>query len=91
MKTMLSMFMRKLSLGVGWFLVSGAQSDPSREAAHISLNLREADLVRVIKNAEGDQQPHDDADHHDDIENVFDLPVHRDVGIDQPEQHADDD
>ena len=45
----------------------------------------------MIENAEGKQQPHDDANHHDDIENFFYLSVHRNIGIDQPEQHADDD
>ena len=45
----------------------------------------------MIENAEGKQQPHDDANHHDGVENFFNLSVHRDIGVDQSEQHADDD
>jgi hypothetical protein len=31
--------------------------------------------------------------HHDhrDIEDFFDLPIHRDVGVDEPEQNSDND
>jgi hypothetical protein len=65
-----------------------------REAARPFSRLpdpRDTDIARVIENAEGKQQPHDDANYHDDVENSFDLPVHRDVGINQPEQHANND
>ena len=41
----------------------------------------------MIENTEGEQDPHDDANYHDDVENFFDLPVHRNIGVDQPEQH----
>jgi hypothetical protein len=56
-----------------------------------SSHLRNLDVTAVIDDAEGIQQPDDDADHDDGVENFFDLPVHRDVGVDQPEQHADHD
>ena len=55
------------------------------------LNPWHADIAAVIQNAERIQQPNDDADHDHDVENFFDLAVHRDVTVDQPEQHADDD
>lgn len=55
------------------------------------MDLRDADVASVIDDAKGRQQPHDHADDHDDVENLFDLRIHRDVGVDQPEQHADDD
>ena len=54
-------------------------------------NLRDADVATVIDDAEDIQQPQDDADYHDDVEDFFDLPVHRDVGVDEPKQHANDD
>jgi len=42
------------------------------------------------QNAKGRQEPYDHANHHDGIEDLFDLPVHGNVIVDQPEQHADD-
>ena len=35
------------------------------------------------------QQPQNNGDHHHDVQNVFDLPVHGNVGVDQPQQNAD--
>jgi hypothetical protein len=55
------------------------------------LDLWDADVAGVMENAESKQQPHDNANHHDDVEDFFYLSVHRDVGIDQPKQHTDDD
>ena len=78
-----------LLLVVSGFLA--ARSVRGHEPAQISLNPRNPDISTMIENAEGVQQPHDDANHHDDVENFFDLSVHRDVGVDQPEQHTDDD
>ena len=45
----------------------------------------------VVEYSEHIQQPKDHDDHHHDIEDVFDLPVHGDVGVDEPEQDANDD
>ena len=56
-----------------------------------SADLRHMDVARMIDDAEHGQQPHDDTNHHDDVENFFDFSVHRNVGIDEPEQHTDDD
>src|SRR5450432_4484775 len=56
-----------------------------------SPNLRDTDIAAMAENAKNGQQPHDDADYNHDVENFFNFPVHRDIGIDQPEQHADDD
>ena len=54
-------------------------------------DLRDLDIVGMRDDAKGIQQPHHDTNHDDGVKNFFDLAVHRDVGIDQPEQHADDD
>ena len=45
----------------------------------------------MTDDAKGAQQPHDHANHHDDVEDLFDFCIHRDVGVDQPEQYAHDD
>lgn len=55
------------------------------------LDLRNTDVSAVMENAEGKQQPYHDANDDDGVEDLFDLSVHRDIGVDQPEQHADDD
>ena len=52
---------------------------------------RDADVAGVMENAEGEQQPDHDANDHDGVEDGFYLSVHRDVVVDEPEQHADDD
>jgi hypothetical protein len=54
-------------------------------------DLGDADIAGMIDDAEGIQQPHNDADHDDDVENLFNLSIHRDIVVDQPEQHTDDD
>jgi hypothetical protein len=45
-------------------------------------------VIRVAENTESGQEPNDDANHHDNVEDLLDLPVHGNVGINQPEQHA---
>jgi hypothetical protein len=64
--------------------------DPEVGDALSSLNPRNTDVSTVIENAKGIEQPDDDTNHHHDVEDLFDLSVHRDVVVDQPEQHADD-
>jgi hypothetical protein len=67
-------------------------SEPSDFADELYLlDSRNTDIVGVIENAEGKQQPYNDANHHDNVENFLDLSVHRNVGINQPEQYPDDD
>lgn len=44
----------------------------------------------MAENAKGGQEPDYDADDYDDVENLFDLRIHGNVAIDQPEQDADD-
>jgi hypothetical protein len=44
----------------------------------------------VIENAKGKQQPDDDANDDDNVENFFYLSIHRNIGVDEPEQYADD-
>jgi len=48
------------------------------------------DVSALPKHTEGIEQPDDHRDHDDDIHNVLNLSVHRDVFIDDPEKHADD-
>lgn len=45
----------------------------------------------VADDAKGIEQPDDDADQHHHVQDAFDGGVHRNVGVDQPEQDADDD
>jgi hypothetical protein len=63
---------------------------PKDEELSKILDPRKLDVSSVIDNSKGVQQPDDDANHHDNVEDLFDLSVHRDVGIDKPEQHAHD-
>ena len=56
-----------------------------------SLNSWHSDFSGAADDAEGIEHPDDDADDHHDVEYLLNLPVHRDVVVDQPEQYADDD
>jgi hypothetical protein len=56
-----------------------------------SLDIRQADFAAMPEYAEAVEQPEDHGDHDEDVEDLFDRGRHRDVGIDEPEQHADDD
>ena len=55
------------------------------------MDQRNADVTRAIQHPKGDQQPDDDTNHHHDVEDLLDLPIHREVGVDQPERDPDDD
>src|SRR5580700_8447715 len=55
------------------------------------MDLRNFDVSGVIDDSERVQHPDDDANHHDNVEDLFNLPVHRDVVIDYPKQHSHDD
>ena len=57
----------------------------------VSLDLGNAYVAGAIDHPKGDQQPDDNADHDDDVEDLFDLPIHREISVDQPEQDSDDD
>jgi hypothetical protein len=45
----------------------------------------------MAPNAEYIKQPKDYHHHHHDIEDLFDLPIHGDVGVDEPEYDSDHD
>ena len=45
----------------------------------------------MAQHAEGIEQPNDDHGDNDEVEDAFDRPLHGDVGVDEPEHHADDD
>lgn len=45
-------------------------------------------FISAIDDAERVEQPYDHADDYDDIENLLDFAVHRNVGIDQPQQYS---
>lgn len=53
------------------------------------MDLGNGDFVGVIDNAKSIQEPNDYTNHHDDIKNLLNFTIHRDVGIDKPEQYAD--
>ena len=55
------------------------------------LDLRHPEVMGVAQNAKDRQEPHHDANHRDGVENIFDLSIHRNAGVDQPEDHPDDD
>jgi hypothetical protein len=54
-------------------------------------DLGNLNVAGMPQNAERGQEPDDNADHDHDVEDLFDLPVHRNVVIDQPEEYSDDD
>ena len=56
-----------------------------------SLHHREMHIPGVVEDAEAVEQPQDHHDHDDNIEDLFDRRLHRDVGVDQPENNTDDD
>ena len=51
----------------------------------------QADFSRVTQDAEAVQEPDDDRDHDNEVENGFNRRSHGDVGVDEPQQHANDD
>ena len=55
------------------------------------LHLGNPDISRVADHAESVQQPDDDRDDDDGVEDALNRSLHRDVGVDEPEQHANDD
>jgi len=46
------------------------------------------DVVGVIDDPEGVQQPDYHTDNHDDIENILNFAIHGDIGVDQPQQNT---
>ncbi len=56
-----------------------------------SMNPGNLDVGCPVKQSEYKKKPKNYADHYNDVEDVLNLSVHRDIGVDQPEQHADDD
>jgi hypothetical protein len=54
------------------------------------MDLRHGDRMDATDDAKHIQQPDDHTDDYYDIQNLFDLPIHGNVGIDQPEQDSDD-
>jgi len=73
-------------------VVAGNEFNDSESDDYLpSLNPRDTDLSSVTENPKGRQQPDDNADDHNHVQDVLYLSVHRDVGIDQPEQDTDDD
>jgi hypothetical protein len=55
-----------------------------------SMHSWHLNLVGVINDPEGVQQPNHHANNHDDIEYILNFAVHRDIGVDQPQQNPDD-
>jgi hypothetical protein len=56
----------------------------------VSVKLRDTNVARMVEHTKGKQQPYDDTDYHDNIQDILDFAIHRDVIIDEPKQHADD-
>ena|ERR1039458_4301122 len=58
-----------------------------RQGRHVQGRRLHADpdLAELAPHAEYIEQPKDYYHHHHDVEDLFDLPIHRDVGVDEPE------
>jgi len=59
-----------------------------RSALKGRLNGR-PDVAQVVEYSEDVEQPQDYNYHHHDVEDPFDLPIHGDVAVDEPEQDSD--
>ena len=55
------------------------------------MNLRNLDVAGMAEDAEGREKPNDHADDDDNVEDLFDLGIHGNVVVDEPEQDTDDD
>jgi MFS family permease len=66
-----------------------SETIPAATTAGTDQALVHAHGAQRADNAEDLQQPQHDGDHHHDVQNIFDLPVHGNVGVDQPQQNAD--
>ena len=73
-----------------YFSTDGS-NDAGIAAGAVSPALVDVDRTQRAEQAQCLEQPQYDDDDDDDIEDVFDLAVHRDVVVDQPQQHADHD
>lgn len=49
------------------------------------------DVAGIVKDTKTVEQPQDDHDHDNDVEDLFDRRLHRNVGVDQPKNYTDDD
>ena len=52
---------------------------------------RKMNIPGIADDPETVKHPKDDDDHHDNVEDFFDRGLHRDISVDQPEDHTDDD
>jgi len=55
------------------------------------VDLRHLDVAGMAEDAEGGKKPDHDADDDNNVEDLFDLGIHGNVIIDEPEKDADDD
>jgi hypothetical protein len=62
-----------------------------RQDLDFLLNPRHPNVSRVPENPEDRQKPQGNRNDYDDIDDLLDLSVHRDVGVDKPEQNPDHD
>jgi len=71
-------------------LLRGGGTDEARAGGEDGRLNGGPNVAQVAPHAEDIEQPKDH--HHDDhnIEDLFDLPIHREVGVDEPEQDSDD-
>ncbi len=51
--------------------------------------LRHPHVIGVAQYAECGEQPDDDTDDHHDVEDLFNLGIHGDIGINEPQDYAD--
>jgi hypothetical protein len=68
-------------------------ADGQFEQTYLRLLASAADLnaAKRAQHSKRLQQPEHDRNDDDDIQDVLDLSVHGDIGVDEPKQHANDD
>ena len=49
------------------------------------------DICEINEKTEHFEQPYNNNDHNNDVQYLFDLAIHRDVGVDQPEKNSNHD
>src|ERR1035437_8791309 len=68
-------------LRASWYMSS------TRNILKLPMNSDAIHIAQTGEHAKDVQQPQDHCDDHRDIQNLLDLAIHRDVGVNQPQEH----
>ncbi|MCP9885878.1 hypothetical protein KBY97_12215 [Synechococcus sp. ATX 2A4] len=63
-------------------------SDHPLAQARIQPLTPDADAPQVVRQAQQIKQPDDNSDDNNNIEDILDFAIHRDVVVDKPQQHS---